>query len=140
LKAQFVGVDASNDMLDIAQNKIEHFINKPALVNGLYGNQPLGGKQPNVILFSYCLTMVNPGWEALLLQAKADLTEGGYIAVVDFHQSRFPLFKKWMGKNHVRMDAHLLPFLKDNFTTVKYEIRRAYFGLWHYTLYLGKNQ
>jgi S-adenosylmethionine-diacylgycerolhomoserine-N-methlytransferase len=138
-KSSLVGIDASADMLTIAQNKLNNSYNKPELINILYGTEGVLIRQkPNAILFSYCLTMVNPGWDKLILQAKTDLTEGGIIAVVDFHNSRSNLFKKWMRKNHVRMDSHLLTFLKQNFSTVKYEIRRVYFGLWQYTLYIGK--
>ena len=84
--------------------------------------------------------MVNPSWDTLILQAKEDLVDDGIIAFVDFHNSPSRLFKKWMGKNHVRMDGHILPFLQDHFDTVKYEIRRAYLGLWHYTLYIGQKK
>ena len=141
-KARLMGMDASADMLHVAQNKAMLAYNKPLLLNKLYGKGHFteGGKKPNVILFSYFLTMVNPNWDTLILQAKEDLAENGYITVVDFHNSPSRLFKKWMGKNHVRMDGHILPFLQDNFETVKYEIRRAYFGLWHYTLYIGKKK
>jgi S-adenosylmethionine-diacylgycerolhomoserine-N-methlytransferase len=141
-KSQLVGMDASADMLNIAQTKWADNTNKPVLINKLYGNGDYteGVEKPQVILFSYCLTMVNPDWDALVLQAKEDLSENGLIAVVDFHNSPSRLFKKWMGKNHVRMDGHIIPFLQENFETVKYEVRRAYFGLWHYTLYIGKKK
>jgi S-adenosylmethionine-diacylgycerolhomoserine-N-methlytransferase len=146
-KATLMGIDTSPHMLQIAQNKLEDMYNKPLLVQALYGTtqesavlkntQPMEQK-PNIVLFSYCLSMVNPSWEKLIVQAHEDLCDGGYIAIVDFHNSRYPFFKKWMSFNHVRMDGHILPFLKDNFNTVKCEVRRAYFGLWHYTLYIGK--
>jgi S-adenosylmethionine-diacylgycerolhomoserine-N-methlytransferase len=141
-KARLMGMDASADMLHIAQDKAETMYNKPLLLNKLYGKGHFteGVKKPQVILFSYCLTMVNPHWDTLILQAKEDLAENGYITVVDFHNSPSRLFKRWMGKNHVRMDGHILPFLQDNFDTVKYEIRRAYFGLWYYTLYIGRKK
>jgi S-adenosylmethionine-diacylgycerolhomoserine-N-methlytransferase len=170
-KARLTGMDASGEMLQIAQHKFTDTYNKPLLLNQLYGEgspdfgfqhstQPSNhhsntrnskyviardlateaSRRPQVILFSYCLTMVNPDWDKLILQAKEDLGANGMIAVVDFHSSPSHLFKKWMGKKHVRMDAHILPFLQENFDTVKYEIRRAYMGLWHYSLYIGKKK
>ena len=170
-KSRLVGMDASADMLYVAQNKFKTTYNKPLLLNKLYGKNAFkfgsqsshlpvilnsetlpkasrrenlkfteGVQKPQVILFSYCLTMVNPSWDTLILQAKEDLVDDGMIAVVDFHNSPSRLFKKWMGKNHVRMDGHILPFLQDHFDTVKYEIRRAYLGLWHYTLYIGQKK
>jgi S-adenosylmethionine-diacylgycerolhomoserine-N-methlytransferase len=147
-KAHLIGVDASEDMLQIAYSKMKYLPNKIHLINTLYDKNTLNPSdtegvtptKPHAILFSYCLTMVNPDWQNLVLQAKKDLNEGDLIAVVDFHNSPSQLLKKWMGKNHVRMDGHILPFLKENFDTVKYEIRRAYLGIWNYTLYIGKKK
>ncbi|MFZ1642432.1 MAG: hypothetical protein WAV07_13590, partial [Candidatus Contendobacter sp.] len=33
------------------------------------------------------------------------------LAAVDFHDTRFPAFQRWMAVNHVRMDGHLPPCL-----------------------------
>jgi S-adenosylmethionine-diacylgycerolhomoserine-N-methlytransferase len=136
-KAKLVGYDLSKEMLNVADEKLRYVSNKLILRNEAYHTE---GSLPkaDVILFSYCLTMVNPHWQDLILQAKNDLKEGGIIAVVDFHNSPFSLFKRWMNKNHVRMDSHLLPFLQSHFQTKKYEIRRAYMGLWHYFLFMGE--
>ena len=136
-------MDTSKDMLQIAHEKLGKTRNKPHLINGLYGAEQLtadNNQRPQVVLFSYCLTMVNPNWEALVLQAKEDLNNGGFITIVDFHDSPSSLFKKWMSKNHVRMDGHILPFLNENFETQKFVIRRAYFGLWRYTIYIGQKK
>jgi S-adenosylmethionine-diacylgycerolhomoserine-N-methlytransferase len=101
-------------MLDVAHEKLRETSNKLILRNDAYGAETSSPKA-DIILFSYCLTMVNPHWQELILQAKEDLKEGGIVAVVDFHNSRFPLFKRWMDKNHVRMDSHILPFYKPIF-------------------------
>ena len=82
--------------------------------------------------------MINPGWQELLEQAQKDLKPGGHIAVVDFHQSSFSGFKKWMGVNHVEMNGHLLPVLEKLFTSTQKEIKSAYFGIWQYLLFVGK--
>ena len=42
-----------------------------------------------------------------------------------------------MGKNHVHMDGHLLPFLQSAFRTEFFEIRPAWLGLWQYFTYIG---
>lgn len=142
-KAKLIGWDLSKEMLQVAEEKLHSIPNKYILRNDAYGTEgTFAGASPkaDVILFSYCLTMVNPHWQDLLLQAKEDLKEGGVLAVVDFHDSRFPLFKRWMRKNHVRMESHLLPFLQQHFPTTKHEVRRAYLGLWHYFLFMGKKE
>jgi S-adenosylmethionine-diacylgycerolhomoserine-N-methlytransferase len=136
-KAKLIGWDVSKEMLDVAHEKLRETSNKLILRNDAYGAETSSPKA-DVILFSYCLTMVNPHWQELILQAKEDLKDGGIIAVVDFHNSRFPLFKRWMNKNHVRMDSHILPFLQAHFQTKKQEVRRAYMGAWQYFLYTGE--
>ena len=138
-KATLIGWDVSKNMLKIADEKLREIPNKLILKNLPYGTEGASYKA-DVILFSYCLTMVNPHWKDLILRAKEDLKEGGTIAVVDFHDSRFPLFKRWMNRNHVRMDSHLLPFLREHFEPKKVEIKRAYGGLWEYVLFTGKNK
>ncbi|HRI60570.1 MAG TPA: class I SAM-dependent methyltransferase, partial [Saprospiraceae bacterium] len=93
---------------------------------------------PDFVLFSYALTMFNPGWEAAIEQAGADLKPGGRIAVVDFHNTPSSTFRWWMSRNHVRMEAHLLPFLQSKFRTELLEIHPAWLGLWRYFLYVGQ--
>lgn len=140
--AQITGIDVSEDMLSIARKKTSNNT-RIQLIKALYDKNTLnteGGSIPQIALFSYCLTMVNPNWEKLILQAKSDLAQGGYIAVVDFHSSPVLLFKRWMAKNHVKMEGHLLPFLKEHFDTITEIIKPAYGGLWYYTLYIGKKR
>jgi S-adenosylmethionine-diacylgycerolhomoserine-N-methlytransferase len=136
-KAKLIGYDLSKEMLNVADYKLRNIPNKLILRNETYNTEG-GLPKADVILFSYCLTMVNPNWQDLILQAKEDLKEGGIIAVVDFHNSPFSLFKRWMGKNHVTMESHLLPFLQNHFQPKKHEIRRAYMSLWHYFLFMGE--
>jgi S-adenosylmethionine-diacylgycerolhomoserine-N-methlytransferase len=134
-----IGLDISTDMLAVASKKTAHFKNRVTLIEQPYapGDWQLPA-QPDVILFSYCLTMINPGWEAALERAASDLKPGGIIAVVDFHTSPFTAFRNWMGKNHVRMEKHLLPVLEKLFQTKKVEVRQAYGGVWSYVLFVGK--
>ena len=66
-------------------------------------DQPLSSEAPfDLVVFSYALSMFNPGWEEALAAALGDLSPGGALAVVDFHDSPLPAFKRWMGLNHVR--------------------------------------
>ncbi|MFN0036963.1 MAG: class I SAM-dependent methyltransferase [Saprospiraceae bacterium] len=134
-----IGVDISPEMLRVASQKLKRHSRRVLFLEQPYapGDWKLPAK-PDAVLFSYCLTMINPGWESALQRASDDLGEGGMIAVVDFHGSPFGFFRRWMGYNHVRMDKHLLPALEARFTTVHTEVRQAYGGLWSYVLFVGR--
>ncbi len=134
--ARLKGVDVSEDMLRRSAKRLARWADRITLVEKPYGTegQP---EQYDLILFSYSLTMINPHWEVLLSQAQKDLKPGGLLAVVDFHDSPLPWFKRHMANNHVRMDGHLLPVLKAGFISVDSTIYRAYAGIWEYVLFLG---
>ena len=136
---QMIGVDISPEMLKVASKRLQRHSRRVLFLERPYatGDWKLPAK-PDVVLFSYCLTMINPGWEDALQRAYDDLEEGGLIAVVDFHHSPFKFFHRWMGHNHVRMDNHLIPVLQKRFTPVMLEVDQAYGGLWSYFLFIGK--
>jgi S-adenosylmethionine-diacylgycerolhomoserine-N-methlytransferase len=136
--AQIVGLDLSADMLTVARKKLGPLAGRVTLLRGSY-DRPLHPPQPfDVVLFSYALTMMNPGWASAIECAYADGTAGGVVAVVDFHDSPVSLFKAWMRLHHVRMDGHLLPRLDSSFRRCTLELRRAYGGLWRYLLFIGE--
>ncbi len=125
-EAKLTGLDISKEMLNVARKNLDPFSNKITLLHKSY-NQPLQPKQPfDIIIFSYCLSMVNPGWKHAIKCAYSDLDQEGIIAVVDFNDSPLTLLKRWMRYNHVRMDGHLLPELKSSFQPRTLEICRAY--------------
>lgn len=141
-EAKITGLDLSDQMLDVAEANLKTagFSETTELVCQSY-ETPLKTGQPfDVIVFSYCLTMINPGYEKAIASAVEDLSDDGIIAVVDFHESIFPPFKKWMGMNHVRMDSHLIPELDKHFVAQTEEIQKAYLGVWEYVTYLGKKR
>lgn len=136
---ELVGVDVSEDMLDIARRKLLHFPQSKVLHQQPYSkNSNFLTPPPDIILFSYALTMINPQWKELLEKAYQDLPSGGQIMVVDFHDSYFTFFKKHMGNHHVRMDSHILPELQKRFKTKKASVHLAYGGLWKYFIYVGE--
>lgn len=138
--SKLLGLDVSPDMIRVARQRLRPDDDpRVQLLEAGYlkGDTHLHETQ-DVILFSYSLSMINPHWQSLLEQAYADLKPGGFIAVVDFHDSRFRWFKNHMAKNHVRMDGHLLPALNQlGFRSCVTEIRSAYGGVWNYLLYVG---
>lgn len=134
---QITGIDVSTDMLTIARRKVGSFSNIQ-LREEAYGNQPSNFSQaPDLVLFSYALTMINPQYSAIILQACEDLADGGRIAIVDFHSTPVKWFKQHMEKNHVRMEGHMDSLLKRSFQPLRFEVRKAYGGLWNYFFFVG---
>lgn len=136
--ADITGVDVSGDMMAMARRNLRRYHNRIELIEQPYQPAADGSPRYDLILFSYALTMFNPGWEAAIESAYNDLFLNGVIAVVDFHASPVKPFTRWMGVNHVRMDGHLLPHLKARFSPVACEVVPTYAGLWQYFLFVGK--
>ncbi|HMQ55901.1 MAG TPA: class I SAM-dependent methyltransferase, partial [Anaerolineae bacterium] len=131
--------DISGDMLDQARRKLRP-VRQVELVLQSY-TRPLRLSRPfDLILFSYSLTMFNPGWQQALAAALEDMAPGGHLAVVDFHDSPVASFRRWMGLNHVRMEGQLLPVLRRLAHPDVLELRQAYGGLWRYLLFVGQKQ
>ncbi len=137
-RLQLIGLDVSADMLARASRASRKYAGRIQLIECPYPAEALELPQlPNIVLFSYALSMFNPGWERAITAAWGDLPPGGRMAVVDFHHSPSALFRWWMGKNHVRMEAHLLPLLQSKFHTEYQAIRPAFLGLWTYCMFVG---
>lgn len=135
--AEIAGLDLSRAMLELAGEKVAPFGERIRLLHRAYA-APLAEAAPcDLILFSYALSMFNPGFEAAIAAAHADLAPGGCVAVVDFHATRFAAFERWMGVNHVRMNAQLQPLLRATFSPVIEQMRAAYAGGWEYLLFVG---
>ena len=128
-----MGLDLSAEMLGKARKKIETYGPRVSLLQRVY-NAPVADGDPfDLIVFSYCLTMVNPGYAEVLRLCEQDLSAGGRLAVVDFHDSRFDWFSRWMGVNHVRMDGQILEALQGaGFKLQPCMVRSAYGGLWRW--------
>ena len=102
-----------------------------------------GAEQPDwepfdLVVLSYSLTMIGEDRKKILRQIHEDLTPNGYIAVVDFHDTSFNWFRRWMYRNHVVMDGTFFPLLKKHFAVEKASVQKAYLGLWRYFTFLGK--
>lgn len=140
--AVITGLDLSADMLDQCREKVErHRLGNAGRIRLKQVNycRPLCPRvRYDLVLFSYSLSMINPGWANVVQSAAADMAPGGLMAAVDFHDASAGLFRKWMSLNHVKMEAHLLPELKKWFPPVYEEIHWAYAGLWRYFLVIGR--
>ena len=137
--AKITGLDVSADMIRLSQKNTAPYKDRVTLIEQPYmAGSTEWNNSFDIILFSYALTMINPQWKELLGQAKADLKEGGVVAVADFYDSNFQWFKNHMGNHHVRMDGHIMPVLEESFDTFYKKVNPAYGGVWHYFLYVGK--
>jgi S-adenosylmethionine-diacylgycerolhomoserine-N-methlytransferase len=136
--AQLWGLDLSPHMLSRARRKLRGLGQRVKLVEAAY-DRPVAPGRFDLVVFSYALSMFNPGWEAALRTASHDLSLRGAVAAVDFHDSPFPSFKRWMGLNHVRLNGHLLLHFQAKFHAQQWDIRPVYGGLWSYFFFLGQN-
>lgn len=134
--AAITGLDLSADMLARARRKLAGRPSAVTLRQHRY-DRPLAAEPAfDLVMFSYCLSM-DPGWEQALEAALGDLRPDGLLAVVDFHDTRFAGFRRWMGFNHVRMDGHLLPRLTARCQPVVQTMETAYGGVWRYFSLIG---
>ncbi|HQC71300.1 MAG TPA: class I SAM-dependent methyltransferase [Candidatus Competibacteraceae bacterium] len=135
--AQLIGLDLSADMLARARTHLRQHRSRVILRQQIY-SQPLAPAPGfDLIVLSYCLSMINPGWEQVIRSARQDLMADGLMAVVDFHDTRWPAFRRWMAVNHVRMEGQLLPELQTHFQPLDSAVRRAYGGAWRYLRFIG---
>lgn len=138
--ARITGIDISSAMLRITQKKFKNSDKSQIILKeSFYDFGSFPPDQFDLILFSYSLSMMNPGWQDAITNASYHLKSNGMIAVVDFFESNLPVFKKWMLMNHVRMDSHLLPGLEEKFDEVRSSVQKAYLGIWNYLIFIGRN-
>jgi len=136
--ATLIGIDLCEPMLRRAEWAVAAIAPRTRLVCAAYGPQSLEAGSADLIVFSYALSMFNPGFDTALDAARRHLAPGGLVAVADFRWSRAAWFRSWMGVNHVRLDDHLLLALAERFGAVHEETTAAYGGLWDYFCYLGQ--
>jgi S-adenosylmethionine-diacylgycerolhomoserine-N-methlytransferase len=136
--ADIIGMDLSKDMLERAAGKFsDRQGRRPTLICGNYSQSLHTAPPYDLIVFSYTLSMINPGFRQAIGNARRDLAPGGMIAVVDFDDSPADWFKSWMKLNHVRMDGHLLPELNGLFEPARQTMIKAYEELWRYFMFIG---
>ncbi|HEY1083173.1 MAG TPA: class I SAM-dependent methyltransferase [Prosthecobacter sp.] len=140
-QASIVGLDLSLDMLNQARPKLETFGSRVQLLHQAY-EAPVAPSPHgfDLIVFSYSLSMINPGYDEVIRLCKDDLRPGGIVAVVDFHSSRWPWFRQWMGVNHVRMEGQVLEGLEKHFAPLTSLTRKGYGDLWRYLLFAGQKR
>lgn len=136
--AALMGWDGSRDMLERARKRLQPLGDRCRLREGFFDAGCEIEPAPDLVVVSYCLSMVNPGMEELIGAAAGALAPGGLLAVVDFHGTPWPTFRRWMRANHVRLERQLLPALRAACHPVWEEILPAWGGAWEYLLFLGQ--
>ncbi len=134
--ARITGIDLSPDMLAIARRKTVCFGDRVVLKQAIQRDRLEAGCDG--VLFSYSLSMMNPGWEGVLDSALQALVSGGVLAAVDFHATPLGVFRTHMEQHHVRMEGHLLPMLEARLRVESATIRSAYGGLWTWFEFVGR--
>lgn len=133
--ARITGIDLSPEMLGVAHRRTARFGERISLLRHTQ-NGPLT-TTADVILFSYSLSMMNPGWHDVLVSSVESLGPGGIVAAVDFHDTPVPPFKEHMANHHVRMGGHLLTALSTMLVPEFSGVQKAYGGLWSYFSFVG---
>ncbi|WP_020527669.1 class I SAM-dependent methyltransferase [Flexithrix dorotheae] len=137
-KARLTGYDLSGDMLNVAEAKLDKYGERIELRNEAYPPGRVLSEKYDLVLFSYCLSMINPGFDVLLDQANSDLKENGILALVDFHNTDYVFYKNFMDENHVTLEAQLLPALEKRFVPKTVKIKKGLLGIWRYLLFVGE--
>jgi S-adenosylmethionine-diacylgycerolhomoserine-N-methlytransferase len=139
-RAELFGLDISEHMLRRASRKVQSMGKSFQALHHSYDEPVHSGTGFDLVLFSYSMSMFNPGWERALDNALEDLRRGGLVAVVDFHTTPFRLFSSWMKANHVRLGGHLLDGLRARFSARRASIRPAFGGVWTYFQFIGERK
>ncbi len=103
-EARYAGIEASDEMLKHATERHPWARIEQGFAETADLSRPLG-EAPDVILFSYSLSMIQQG-EAALDAAQAAVAKGGQVVIVDFGDfRRIPAFggpmRAWLHTFHV---------------------------------------
>ncbi len=138
--AHLTGIDVSADMIQKSAKKLQAHADRLNLLEEPYEKGGNAGGDFDLVLFSYSLSMINPQWSEILDTAREDLKPGGLAAAVDFSDTAFGWFRKHMAGNHVRVDGHLLPGLRERFAPILNFEGSAYLGIWKYLMFIGEKK
>jgi len=123
-KANFYGLDASDEMLKTARKSLQnHAANTLMLAQGYaqtFNLQDMFGlkKAPDKLVFSYALSIIPP-WQESIDHALNVLDKGGEIHIVDFHSMEGQpawfraLIFWWLELFHVYHKPEILDYLKE---------------------------
>lgn len=132
--SQIVGLDLSEKMLAVARQKTVDIANI-TLIQGKFDTDFIH-QSFDLVVFSYALS-VFPDLETTLALTQQQLVPGGVIAMVDFFDSNYDLFRLWISRN-IPIRTHFpVQTLNDRFKSKYCETHSAYLGFWKYFLFIG---
>ncbi|MEK8015815.1 MAG: class I SAM-dependent methyltransferase [Candidatus Parabeggiatoa sp.] len=132
--SEIVGLDLSENMLTVARQKTADIPNI-TLIQGKFDADFID-KPFDLVVFSYALS-VFPDLESTLALTQKQLAPGGMIAMVDFFDSHYDLFRLWISRN-IPIRTHFpIQTLHARFKEEYCKTHRAYFGFWKYFLFIG---
>lgn len=143
---EIIGVDATIPMLDKARKRIARngYAGRISLQQCFYGKDLIHcldnngtNVKPGVLFFSYALTLM-PDYEHVIEQAYKDLCPKGYIAVVDFVETKFKLVHDWFKWHQVQMNEDIIHKLEKRFPDYNLKTSLVFGGLWKYCIFVGK--
>ena len=137
-QARITAVDLSAAMLQLARRKTATLGDRIELLHRRYDASVNARPSFDLVLFSYSLSMFNPGFKKAIESAWRDLMPGGLVAVVDFHDTQLPLMSRWLQFNCVRTDGQLRPLFQNRFAALHDELRVVYGGVWRYLIFVGE--
>jgi len=137
-EAELTGIDLSKNMLQITEKKLARRGIRVMLIQKPYAT--CQNEKFDLLLFSYSLSMMGDAWETTIEMAYNDMSEDGLIGIVDFHSTQSLVFEKWLKFNNVSILETPEEKLGHFFSPLAMSIKRVYFGLWSYYMYLGRRK
>ena len=129
------GIDLSESM---TRRIPAEFREKVHLVVSPYTADLFNENQFDLIVCSYSLSMFSD-IDAGLKNIYNHLKPNGRLIIIDFDSTPFRWFNRWMKKNHVTFDNNLFKKLQHVFSTGQIIRKKAYLGLYTYTVFSGYN-
>lgn len=127
--------------LDLSQSMLDKLTKKDKLKNIRLINSSFLEHFGNydLIVFSYSMTIMHDDLHEIINHTKKLLKQNGIIAVVDFHNTNSNLYYKYMKMHSIELSDKLNNLLCREFDIIENEFKQAYFGIWNYFTFLGRN-
>lgn len=129
--SEIIGLDLSSDML--LKSNHTSVIYK----NMKYDKHTFEANSLDMILCSYSLSMM-PDIDTNISAITYHLKKEAFILVIDFNSTPIHYFSNWMKMNHVNFELNLIKKLEKYFELEFKLVKHAYFGLYTYSIFLGK--
>lgn len=136
-KTTLLGIDKDATSVKHAQEATHEFKERVELQQLNFEQADLPESELDIALVSYTLSQTQD-WESLLKKIFQATRTNGYIAVVDFHNTKLNAFRKRMAKQQVQMDGTLLPLLRQYYTEHYQKVSSANLGMWEYFVFIGR--